>query len=60
MSHIYYKMYISCGTCEGNEKRVLGFGGETVTTWNTLCRRNDDRKMVLQDIGMGGDWTGLG
>jgi hypothetical protein len=60
MPHIYYKMHIPCGTCEGQERCALGFGGEKETTWNNLCSWNDGRKIVPQEIGMGGDWTGLG
>ena len=59
MSHVYYKIHISCGTCEGQERCELGFGEETETTWNTLFSWKDDRKMVLQEIGRGGDSTGL-
>ena len=51
----------ACNTCEGEERRMKGFGGETWGKETTSrCRWEDNIKMNLQEVGYGGmDWIEL-
>jgi len=53
----------ACSKYGGEEKSIQGFGGVILvkeTTWETRCRRKDNIKMDLKEVGWGGmDWIEL-